>query len=130
MRRRRALGLADRVLPVWKAEALERGEWKRFQLLQRLERLFPPHRDDGEQPDPRALADACLAVVRPVQREGMARSRRWKRLWRLDDLYKPLLAAPVATGRLERAFREIPLLPPVTDRIVAMIVGVPSGDQQ
>lgn len=127
MRRRRALELADRVLPEWRSQAFADGDRARLRLLQRLMKLFAPHPDEGEHPDPRALADAWLTVVRPVQREAMARSRRWKRLWRLDDLYKPLVAAPVATSTLERAFREIPLLPPVTERVVAMIVGVPSA---
>ena len=126
MRRRRALELADRVLSGWRAQAFADGDRGRLRLLRRLEKFFAPSRDEGERPDPRALADAWLSVVRPVQRDVMARSRRWKRLWRLDNLYKPLLAAPVETSRLERAFKEIPLLPPVTERVVAMIVGVPA----
>lgn len=126
MRRRRALKLADRVLPMWMKAASSSGDLTRVRLLQRIERMLAPAPEDAMHPDARSVADAWLQVVRPVQRKAKAEASRRKRLWKLDELYRPLVEAPVESGVLERAFQRIPMLPPVAERVVAMIVGVPS----
>ena len=127
MRRQRALALADRVLPEWRKAAFGQGDMERVGLLRRIERLLSPPPEDEAHPDPRSVADAWLQVLRPVQKKAMAETSRRKRLWRLDDLYKPLLAEPVESDALLRAFQRIPMLPPVAERVVAMVVGVPAG---
>ena len=69
-----------------------------------------------------------LRVLRPVQqREMQQTSRGKKRLWTLNDLRKPLIEEPIGTDALARAFDRIPLLPPVAERVVAMVVGVPTS---
>jgi hypothetical protein len=127
VRRRRALALADRVLPEWRKAASQSGDMARVRLLQRIEKMLAPAPDEATHPDARSVADAWLQVVRPVQRKAKEEASRKRRLWKLDDLYRPLLQAPVETGVLERAFRRIPMLPPVAERVVAMIVGVPDA---
>ncbi len=123
VRRQRALALARRVLPEWRKAAHEAGDSERARLLSRVQRMTEAPSDDEPYPDPRSVADAWLRVVRPIQRRALS-GRRRGRLWRLDDLYKTLSREPVETAALRQAFRAIPLLPPVSERVVAMIAGV------
>jgi len=126
-RRQRALRLADRVLPEWTKAAFQRGDMPRVRLLQRIQRLLDPSQEEQEHPDARGVADAWLHVIRPVQRRAKEEASRRRRLWKLDDLYAPLIEAPVESAQLERAFARIPMLVPVSGRVVAMIVGVPGS---
>ena len=128
MRRRRALTLAGSVLPKWRKAASAEGDAERAQLLWRIESLLKPAAGEEPHPDPRAVADAWLRVLRPVQQREMQRtSRGKKRLWTLNDLRKPLIEEPLGTDVLARAFERISLLPPVAERVVAMVVGVPTS---
>ncbi len=125
MRRQRALLLADKVLKVWADRAFRDGDMIRVRLLKRIVAMLAPAPEFDEHADPRSVADAWLQVVRPVQRKFLAERRRSRRLWRIDDLYKPLCDEPVGTEAIARAFSRIPMLPPISDRIVSMIVGIP-----
>ncbi len=126
-RRQRALRLADRVLPEWTKAAFQRGDMPRVRLLQRIQRLLATPPEEQEHPDARGVADAWLHLIRPTQRRAKEEASRRRRLWKLDDLYAPLIEAPVETALLERAFARIPMLVPVSGRVVAMIVGVPGS---
>lgn len=125
MRRQRALLLAEKVLKVWTDRAFKAGDMPRHRLLKRIGAMLAAAPEFQEHADPRSAADAWLHIVRPVQRKVLAERRRSRRLWRLDDLYKPLCDEHVATEVIGRAFSRIPMLPPISDRIVAMNVGVP-----
>ncbi|MBN1209988.1 MAG: hypothetical protein JXB05_34370 [Myxococcaceae bacterium] len=48
----------------------------------------------------------------------------------MSELYPYLIDDPIEPEQLRRAFAEIPLLAPVEERVVAMIVGVPPQDPQ
>lgn len=125
VRRQRALELAGRVLEDWKRTAWEHNDRERQELIRDLSDMLRPPSGDDPYCDPRAVADAWLRVFRPVQQAEL-RNRRGKRrrIWRLGDLYEPLVREPVSTEVLTRAFDGIPLLQSIAERIVAMIVGV------
>lgn len=128
MRRQRALTLAERVLNAWQQKAWSSADAERRTLLKDLAAMLSPPAPGAEFPDPRAVADAWLRVFRPVQRRALEHRGKRRRVWRLDDLEAPLVRDPVSTETLRRAFDEIPLLQPVAERIVAMIVGVPADN--
>jgi superfamily II DNA or RNA helicase len=125
VRRRRALELAAKVVPTWRDQAFRDDDRARGELLRELARLLAAGPGSEEQPDARAVADAWLHVFRQVQQRVDAEGGRRKPLRRLGELASALIERPVETETLRRAFRDIPLLPPVSERIVAMIVGVP-----
>ena len=126
MRRRRALALAKDVLDSWRAEAAQQGDTARARTLDGIRRLFDPAKDGSDAVDRRALADAWLRMIRPRQQAVMSKRRRkGRRPWRLNDLKPNLLDEPLELAVVERAFDGVPTLPPLADRVVAMIVGVP-----
>ncbi|MGM0575280.1 MAG: helicase-related protein [Myxococcota bacterium] len=124
MRRQRALALAEKVFPFWLEAARRSGDESRFQLLSRVRALLDVGDGQAPRPDLRAVADAWLEVFRPVQRRVLAQRRRRTKLWRLDRLEKPLRKTPIESAAFERAFRKVPLVQPLRQRIVAAIVGV------
>jgi hypothetical protein len=125
MRRRRALAQATAVLPAWRSGAAAVGDHAKVALIQRIERMVSETPTDAPFADPRSVADAWLRLIRPVQREQLTKEGRRRRLVTLDDLTKTLLANPADTDQLRRCFRDIQLLPPAAERVIAMIIGVP-----
>lgn len=124
LRRQRALRLFERVMEKW----LSRSDARRREELEELKgRLFPSceARSQEVYPDPRAVADAWLRLLRPRIKQVLEKRRRRRRFWRLDELEESLLKDPFPLEVLARAFAEVRLLQPVARRIIAMIVGVP-----
>jgi hypothetical protein len=126
MRRQRALSLATRVIRRWRVTASERGDQARVETLSWLESMMRPALDGAPRPDLRSVADAWLKLFRPYQLRMSSERRRPRGLWTLDELREDLLASPIDDEALLRAFKDIPEILPLPDRVVAMIVGVPS----
>jgi len=129
-RRRRALELLRESLEAWSKEMKRLGSLDLLEDYQDLlGALFPSKEKQREPfPDPRSISDAWLRLIRPRVRAALERRSRRKRLWQLTELSPYLTDDPIPPDELRRAFAEIPLLAPVEERVVAMIIGVPPQD--
>ncbi len=126
-RRRRALELLQESLEKWIKSATRYDPHQhKDEYEEILKALFPPEeRRRDPFPDPRSISDAWLRLIRPTVRLALGDRKRRKRLWQLSELYPYLIDDPIPPEQLRRAFAEVPLLAPVEERVVAMIVGVP-----
>lgn len=122
------------LLPARKRRALKllRSQLRRLdtdrapELWQLDGELFPKDRK-SPYPDPASIADAWIRHLRPLIRSALANRRRNARPWRIDDLGRTEeLKQALDPDKLRRIFRDVPLLRPVDERIVALIVGVPT----
>ncbi len=96
----------------------------RHDRLHRLASLLDG-RDPGETPDWDELATRWLDLIRPVWFELLSQPRRTRPL-RLRDMRAALLERGDALGeQIARVFEEIPLLPPVEERVSACLLGLP-----
>ncbi|MDB5099857.1 MAG: hypothetical protein JWM80_4278 [Cyanobacteria bacterium RYN_339] len=129
-RRQRALALADQVMAVWLEDAHVSGDTHRQEVLEAISRKLGRVPDPQEPFDLRAVADAWLQVLRPIQKAHFRRPRSKSRPWLLQDLKDDLLGEPIPTAKLELAFRSVPMLPPVGKRIVATIIGLPGPKEE
>lgn len=132
-RRRRALKLLQESLEAW-GKAMKRFDSKRLQedsddYQAIMGALFPSkEKQRAPFPDPRSISDAWLRLIRPRVRSALERRSRRKRLWQLSELAPYLKDDPIPPELLRQAFADIPLLAPVEERVVAMIIGVPPQD--
>ncbi len=122
-RRARALHLLNRVLDDWCADktldAFTRAEYRHI-----ADWAFPPTEARREPfPDPRSIADAWLALLRPRMKKHFQTARR-RSFWSLKELRPKLREEPVPLEQLEESFRSVATLQPVEQRIVSMILGV------
>ncbi|HYI01145.1 helicase-related protein [Hyalangium sp.] len=127
-RRRRALELLKESLEAWMREAKRVGSRDLLEDYEAIRNALFPSKEKQKEPfpDPRSISDAWLRLIRPRVRAALERRSRRKRLWQLTELSPYLTDDPIDPEQLRRAFAEIPLLAPVEERVVAMIVGVPS----
>jgi len=125
-RRQRVLRLVENVLGPWLKQAEDARDGRRCHLLRELVGFLAesPH-EGAPTPDLRTLADACLRTLRPVQRKVLEERRGRRRLWRIGELRRPLLQEPLTTDVLEALVADVRLVPPIEERVAAMVVGVP-----
>lgn len=125
-RTRRALGLAARVLEHYRAAAEAEGDVERHALMVRLLGVIRPTAGEPYR-DPRRVAEAWLDLLRPYRENALRiHTGRSRRPVTLDDLEQPLTEEQIGSEPLRTAFADVPVLPPARDRVIAMIVGVPS----
>jgi hypothetical protein len=128
VRRQRALRLADDLTSAWIRQAQQAKDWHRLDVLRHLQQLLVDDRSGGATAvDLRALADAWLVAVRPARRRVLDERRNRQTLWTVEALKKYLQQEePLSTDVLERLL-DVPRLAPIEQRVVAMVIGVPSG---
>jgi len=128
VRRRRALSLLDTVTSKWieAARSSQRFDWhgelrelREWLCLSANERRVP-------FPDPGTIANPWLRVLRTRIRRALENRRNRRRPWRLDDLLPDRVADRVPVALIWRAFEGVLTLPPVDERIIALIAGVDS----
>jgi uncharacterized protein (UPF0262 family) len=124
-KRQRALKLAQKLLQSWRKSAKEEKDFERDGLLNELEGYLSPDVASGPSPDLRMIADTWLNLFRPIQKELLEERKARNSLWLLDHLETDLIKKPISTLLLEKAFKSIPTISPLSDRIVAAIIGVP-----
>ncbi len=123
-RRRRAIELAIDVLKQYRERAwevsnlAEHEEWRNLLAIVEAD-PHQPHADLG------AIAEAWLRLVRPRLEAALRNRLKRRKLWTLRELEGPLLERPLPAQELRRVFGELPWAPPLGQRVVAMIVGVP-----
>ncbi len=78
----------------------------------------------GDEIDPYALAQRWIDLIRP--RLDNRRQRQRRRYQLLSDITADLIASPLDTNQVRQAFANLPLRPPLTDRITAAIIGIPN----
>lgn len=122
-RRYRALLLADQVLREYAEKAWGTDE-DRLDVVNRLIQMLRPEKTEP-YPDPRWLAEAWLTVLRPLRAQLLADKRKRKWPWTISELRGYLSEHPLSTDKLSRLAESVPLLPPVRQRIVTMILGIP-----
>jgi phosphatidylserine/phosphatidylglycerophosphate/cardiolipin synthase-like enzyme len=97
------------------------GDWARAYLrcdaAELAEKPLWPHQMQG-------IAQA-LWVLEPVRR-ALEQRRARSRPWRLADLDRSLEQEPILAAHLREAFEKLPQLPPIEERVEALIVGVPA----
>jgi hypothetical protein len=126
VRRRRAIGLLVKALDGWMQAArnAEDDSWaRRLSEIRSWLCLTPADRAEPF-PDPRAVADAWLRLIRPRVRQALAARRARRKLWRLGDVLPDLLEHPIPIEQMNATFHHVPALMPVEQRVLAMIVGV------
>ncbi len=124
VRRQRALALAEKTLDAWRERAWHEGDEARHQLIRALLGVVQPQ-PGAPHADLATVAEAWIRLVRPYQQEALRHRRSRKKPWTLNDLEGPLRERPIPMEQLKRAFQELPMVPTVGERVVAMIVGVP-----
>jgi hypothetical protein len=130
-RLQRALEQLHEVAGAWAISAGRAGDEPTAAMWRTLAALTArdPAGDGGEpgdEIDPYALAQRWIDLVRPRLDARRQRSRRRYQL--LSDITADLVDDPVAPDEVRRALADLPMRPPLTDRITAAIVGVPGPD--
>jgi hypothetical protein len=74
--------------------------------------------------DLNAVAERWLDVIRPVWYKHLTQRRRSRPL-RLRDIRSDLIHNPIGTEKLDEAFNINFGMPPIDERIVAAMIGVP-----
>lgn len=122
-RKRRALKVLRDHL---RADSLGLEDVPEVRERRRLEaRLFPADRREP-YPDPASVADTWIRLLRPVIR-NVLQSRKGRLPWKIDDLRNSPELERFDAAMLRKAFADVPMLRPVEERIVAMILGVNDG---
>ena len=80
----------------------------------------------GDEIDPYALGQRWIDLIRPRLDAGRQRQRRQYQL--LSDITSDLIEHPLAADDVRQALTNLPLRPPLSDRITAAIIGVPSPE--
>jgi hypothetical protein len=123
-RKQRALDELATILAALLQQARLTRWTSRHDRLHRLASLLDG-RGPGETPDWDELATRWLDLIRPVWFELLSQPRRTRPL-RLRDMREALLERSDALGEeIARVFEEIPLLPPVEERVSACLLGLP-----
>jgi superfamily II DNA or RNA helicase len=126
-KRQKALNLAKKLLLNWRKSAKEEKDFARDGLLNELESYLLPNIVSGPSPNLRMIADTWLNLFRPFQKVILEERKGRNTLWQLEDLEDYLCKNPISTLQLENAFGSIPTISPLSDRIVAAIIGVPDS---
>lgn len=126
-RKRRALELLEHTLRSYGKRAKREKEFDRLRLIADLrERLLAT--DYSHHYDLDLLASSWLEVLRPrILRHLEQRRRGRSRPFRLHDLKRELEQSPISDAELGELIARTPPGRPLGDRVVAAIVGVPSG---
>ena len=123
-RKQKALKLAAELLKKWQTNAKEDHDFARIEVLKELEAYFSPDPFHDASPDLRAVAEIWLKLFRPYQEQFLEERTGKEKLLQLKNLKPALFKKPISTAQLQAAFREIDLLAPLSERIVAAIIGV------
>lgn len=122
-RKRRVLDEMKHILTCYQERAFDQVQTHLYQRLSEiLELLRPVH--DRERPDLNTLAERWLELIRPEWLEQL-KKRQPGRALRLKGLREPLKRTMISPERIDEAFQNLPMLPPLSERILVAIVGVP-----
>lgn len=123
-RKRRALKVLREHL---QADSLGLEHAHEVKERRRLEaRLFPTNRREP-YPDPASVADTWIRHLRPVIRNVFQNRKASAPPWKIDDLRNSRELERFDAATLEKAFADTPMLQPIEERIVALILGVNDG---
>jgi hypothetical protein len=123
-RLQRALSQMSEVLTSWTRECQRLGheiDATRWSTLARIARTMI----DESRPDPYAVAERWLNLVAPKFEEYRSETRRTKYVL-LRDITPRLIAQPFDLEVVEEAFSGLEVATPMSERIAACILGVPS----
>ncbi len=126
-RRYRALILADQVLDGY-AKTAWGADPARLAVIIRAQQMLRPDRT-APYPDPRWLAEAWLSILRPLRAQLLSERRKRKWPWTITELKGYLLEKPLSMESISRLCDDVPLLPPIRERIVTMILGIPEHEE-
>lgn len=121
-RMQRALDQLRRVTAVYARDASRRGDEQGAARWSAIGALADPSRE-GPRPDLDAVAERWLALVRPHLDAERAR-RRFQQFVLLREIDKRLEAEPLPLAAVEAAFRDLAVMAPLDDRVVACVLGV------
>lgn len=124
-RKQRALEQMEVVVGRYADEATKRKELK---LAARWNAVLDACRtgNKAERPDLDAVAEQWLTLVRPVWFAKLKERRKRRRPLLLKDIQRDLLKAPLHIEQVEAAFNDVPITPPLDERIAACIIGMPA----
>ncbi len=127
-RLQRALEQLHTVAGTWATAAGRAGNEADATMWRTLAALAAnqPPSDSGDEIDPYALAQRWIDLIRPRLDTRRQRSRRRYQL--LSDITPDLLHDPISPDEIRHALAELPLRPPLSDRITAAIIGVPHDE--
>ncbi|PSM48494.1 hypothetical protein C7Y66_14380 [Chroococcidiopsis sp. CCALA 051] len=130
-KKQRALQEMRLVLPEYEKLAIRNHDREREALVRELRQLVEfsassqvSDLKETVAVDLNAVAERWLDVIRPVWYKHLTHRRRNRPL-RLRDIRTDLIQNPIATEKLDEAFNANFGIPPVDERIVAAIIGVP-----
>jgi hypothetical protein len=125
-KKQRALNEMQLILERYRKQSQTTMDYQRFEVLTEILKLFTdtPARDMAV--DWSMLAEQWLEAIRPSWDEMLSSpARRTRRPFRLRDLRGSLIHQPLTTETLEGMLQHTPSIQPVSERIVAAIIGVP-----
>lgn len=130
-KKQRALQEMKLVLQEYEKSAIRSRDREREALVRSLRQLVESS-DASQVPDSKeavavdlnAVAERWLDVIRPVWYKHLTHRRRNRPL-RLRDIRNDLIDNPIETEKLDEAFNANFGMPPIDERIVAAIIGVP-----
>jgi hypothetical protein len=127
-RLQRALEQLTTVTSQWAVQATRARDEHNASMWRSLATIASNQHDptNGDEIDPYALGQRWIDLIRPRLDAGRQRQRRRYQL--LSDITSDLIEHPLAADDVRQALTNLPLRPPLSDRITAAIIGVPSAE--
>jgi hypothetical protein len=127
-RLQRALEQLHTVTTQWAVQATRARDEHNAAMWRSLAAIASNQHDvaTGDEIDPYALGQRWIDLIRP--RLDARRQRQRRRYQLLSDITPDLIEHPIAAEEARRALTNLPLRPPLTDRITAAIIGVPNPE--